>query len=101
MNWLSLLSIFATPLGAIINKGIGAASAGVISWAVAKGLPLDSATSIVSEVALAASTVISGFAATQGVHIPMINADPNNGVTVVDASEARTKNLAKVNAPKS
>lgn len=85
MNWLSILSIFATPFGALLNKGIAAAAAATISWAVAKGLPLDSATQIVSDVALMASTVISGIAATQGIQIPRINMAAN-GVKVVPST---------------
>lgn len=86
MNWLSLLGIFAKPLGAIINKGIAAGAAAVIGYSAAKGNPLGDMTSVVSALALGVSTLISGLAATQGVQIPIINQDPANGVKVVAAS---------------
>lgn len=86
MNWLSLLGFFAKPLGAVINKGIAAGAAAVISYSVAKGNPLGDVTGIVSTLALAVSTLLSGFAATQGVQIPIINDDQTNGVQVVKAN---------------
>lgn len=88
MNWLSIVSIFAKPLGAIINKGLAAGSAAFIGWTVAKGLPMESASGIASAVVLGISTIISGFAASQGVQIPIINADQTNGVVVVSAQAA-------------
>jgi hypothetical protein len=95
MNWTSILGVFAKPLGAVINKGLAMASAAFVDWAVAKGLPLDSATSLATIVVMGISTLISGFAATQGVQIPVINADDTNGVKVVSANSPS----AVVNAP--
>ncbi len=46
-------------------------------------------------VVMGISTLISGFAATQGVQIPIINADETNGVKVVGASSPSPA----VNAP--
>jgi hypothetical protein len=86
MNWLSILGIFAKPLGAIINKGIAAGAAAIIGYSVAKGNPLGDMAPVVSAIALGISTLISGFAATQGVQIPIINEDPNNGVKVVSSN---------------
>lgn len=86
MNWLAILGIFARPLGAIINKGIAAGAAAVIGYSVAKGNPLGDLTPVISAVALGVSTLISGLAATQGVQIPIINADMTNGVKVVASS---------------
>lgn len=88
MNWLSLLSIFAKPLGAVVNKGIAAAAAAVLGYSAAKGNPLGDVTPIVSALALGVSTIISGFAASQGVQIPIINADQTNGVKVVASTSA-------------
>lgn len=83
MNWLSLLGLFAKPLGAAINNGISAASGAAIVWAVHKGVDANLATTIIGSLALAISAGISGLAATQGVQIPIINKDPGNGVQVV------------------
>lgn len=95
MNWLSLLGIFAKPLGAAINNGISAASGAAIVWATQKGVDAGIVVPVVSALALAISTAISGFAATQGVQIPIINKDPANGVQVVKAGTGG----AVVNAP--
>jgi hypothetical protein len=88
MNWLSVVSIFAKPLGAVVNKVIAAGSSAVIGYAVGKGLPVAETTNIVAAVALALSTIISGFAASQGVQIPIINDDQNNDVKVVSAKSS-------------
>ena len=50
---------------------------------------------ILASVVLAVSTVISGFAATQGVQIPIINQDKTNGVKVVSSDAV----APAVNAP--
>lgn len=88
MTFLPLLSLFAKPLGSIINKGIAAGAASVIGYSVAKGNPLGDVTPIVSMIALALSTAISGFAATQGVKIDVLNSDDTNGVKVVSAKSS-------------
>lgn len=84
---MSVASLFAGPIGSIVNTSIKSASAAAIAWAVAKGAPLESATTIVSALALASSTIISSVAQTQGVQIPRINNDKLNGVKVVRSIE--------------
>lgn len=88
MNWLSLLSIFAKPLGAAINNGIAATAGATIVWATSKGVDAGITTPIISAIALGISTLISGFAASQGVQIPVINNDATNGVKVVASTSA-------------
>lgn len=97
MGWLALLGIFAKPLGAAINNGISAASGAAIVWATQKGADAGIVVPVVSAIALAISTAISGLAATQGVQIPVINNDNSNGVVVVPATP--TAQAAKVDAP--
>lgn len=92
--FLSIASLFAGPIGSFVNTGIKTASAAALAWAVTKGVPLESATVIISSLTVAASTVISMAAQTQGVQIPRINA-LDNGVKVVPA----TANVSQVNAP--
>lgn len=82
-NWRSLVSLFAAPLGNIVNRGIAVASTAVITWSVSKGVPGDVVTPIVASIVLAVSTAIAAFATSQGIQIPLINADPTNGVKVV------------------
>lgn len=96
MNWLSL---FAGPIGNMINSAIATAAGAAITYSVTKGNPIGDVTGIVSMLALAASTAISGFAATQGVHIPIINASATNGVSVVPARAAREAKIQPVDAP--
>lgn len=85
MDYKFFLSFFAKPLGAIINKGLAAGAASVLGWSAAKGNPLGDVAPLVASVVLSISTIISGFAATQGIQIPIIN-DSDNGVKVVAAS---------------
>ena len=99
MNWLSLLGIFAKPLGGMVNNAISAGAAAAIVWAVNKGIDQTTAITVVSSIALAISTAISGLAATQGVQIPVINQDPTNGVRVVNSDDAKAAGLPKQNAP--
>jgi len=102
MNWLlTFASMFAKPVGALINKGLAAGAAAAITWAVTKGVPSETAVTVAGSIVLAISTIISGVAATQGVTIPIINADPANGVRVVDAGSAVAAGLPKVDSPKS
>jgi hypothetical protein len=93
--WQTLIGLFAAPLGAIINKGITIAASSVIAYSVAKGNPLGDVTNIIMMLAVGLSTLISGFAASQGIQIPIINNDPTNGVKVV----AMSSPSATVNAP--
>lgn len=92
---LMLASMFAGPIGSLVSTGIKTASAGVIAYSVSKGNPLGDITPVVSMLALATSTLLSSVAQTQGVHIPIINNDPTNGVKVVRADEA----ARRVDAP--
>lgn len=93
--WQTLIGMFAAPLGAIINKGITIAATSVIAYSVAKGNPLGDVSTIIAALAVGLSTLISGFAASQGIQIPIINADATNGVKVVEASAS----APAVNAP--
>lgn len=99
MNLLFFASMFAKPIGAMINNALSAASAAVIVWAASKGFDEGITTPIVSGIVLVISQAISALAATQGVTIPIINADPANGVRVVDAKAAMENGLPKVDAP--
>lgn len=95
MDYKFFLSFFAKPLGAIINKGLAAGAASVLGWSAAKGNPLGDVAPLVASVVLSLSTIISGFAATQGIQIPIINDDTTNGVKVV----ASSVDAPKVNSP--
>lgn len=86
MNWASLFGLFAKPLGAMINTGLAAGAGATIAYGAQHGVDASISTPIVGAIALGLSTIISGFAATQGVTIPIINNDPNNGVKVVSSS---------------
>jgi hypothetical protein len=83
--FLTIASMFAGPIGAMLNKGLAIGAASFVAWSTAKGLPLDSASNIAGLAVAAISTAISGVAASQGVQIPIINADTSNGVKVVRA----------------
>jgi hypothetical protein len=82
MNWQFLVGLFAGPIGSMVNNAISAAGASVIGYSVAKGNPLGDITPIVSMIAVAVSTLIHGFANSQGIQIPIINST-ENGVQVV------------------
>lgn len=85
-TWLiSILTIFAGPIGNLVTKGLTAAGAAITAWAVSKGASLDSMHAIVGEFIAAISTVIGMLASSQGVTIPTINAAAN-GVKVVSAT---------------
>ncbi len=99
MNWLSLLGIFAKPLGAAINNGISAASGAALVWATQHHIDAGISVPIISGLALVVSTAISGLAATQGVQIPVINNDTTNGVRVVASDDAKAAGLPKQDAP--
>jgi hypothetical protein len=101
MNWTSLIGLFAGPLGNMINSAIATGAGAIVAYSAAKGNPIGDISNVVALGALALSTLISGFAGTQGVQIPIINATPNNGVRVVDADAARKAGLPKADAPKS
>lgn len=94
--FLSIASMFAAPFGAMLNKGLAAGAAAFIGWSTAKGLPIDAASNLAAGAVLMLSTAISGLAASQGIQIPIINADPSNGVKVVP----NTSPTPAVNSPK-
>lgn len=100
MNWTSIFTIFAKPLGAMINNALAAGSGAAILWASQKGIDASVSTPIIGGIALAASQIIAALAATQGVQIPVINNDTNNGVRVVAAASADRANIPAANAPK-
>lgn len=99
MPWTMLLGLFAKPLGAAINNALTAASAAVLAWSATKGIDQGIAVPIVAGVINVISIAISGLAATQGVQIPIINADPNNGVRVVAVDAALANSIPKQDAP--
>lgn len=92
---LMLASMFAGPIGSMVNTAIKTGAASIITYSVAKGNPLGDLTNVVAAGSLALSTLLSSVAQTQGVHIPIINNDPTNGVKVVRADEA----ARRVDAP--
>ncbi len=96
--FLSIVTLFARPLGAVINKGLSVGAGALIGYGISKGWSPTETTMIVSEVAVALSTLISGLAATQGIQIPIINQDKTNGVVVVPATNASVNQA--VNSPK-
>lgn len=100
MNWISLLGLFAKPLGAAINNGLTAASGAVLAWALTKGADASIVTPIIAGTVNVISLAISGLAATQGVQIPIINKDATNGVMVVSSYDAGAKSIQAVNGPK-
>lgn len=95
----TLLTLFAKPLGAAINNALAAGSAAVILWSTKQGADAGIVTPIVAAVVNVISLSIAGLAATQGIQIPIINADPTNNVSVVNAADARAAGLGKVDAP--
>lgn len=100
MNFTFFLGLFAKPFGAMVNNAISAGAGAVVAYAATKGIGADITTPIVASIAFAISSAISAAAATQGVQIPVINADQTNGVRVVDDAKANEKNIPAVNAPK-
>lgn len=99
---LSVLSLFAKPLGALLNNVLAAGSAAVIAWAVQQGMDHDVAVSVAAGVVGVLSLLIQWGASTQGVNIKVINDDQNNGARVVDATSAKQLGLPKLDpsAPK-
>lgn len=95
---LSMITLFAKPLGAAINNALTAGSAAVIAWSVTKGADAGIVTPIVAGLVNVISLSIAGLAATQGVQIPIINKDVTNGVVVVPATA--TNAAQAVNSPK-
>jgi hypothetical protein len=70
----------------LLSPGISAASGAALVWATSHHIDAGISVPIISGLALVVSTAISGFAATQGVQIPIINKDQTNGVSVVKAN---------------
>lgn len=96
---ISVLSIFARPIGQFILQGLTAASAAFVTQAVSYGVPLTTATNLSAAFVGLVTWAISAAAASQGVNIPVINADTSNGVRVVVADDARAAGLPKQDAP--
>ena len=95
---LSLFSIFAGPLGGLVNKGITVASTAAITWLVARGLPVTGAEGIVSGALLVVSSVATIVTKTDTSKIFTINRGAN-GVVVVPAIAAARNGIAPVNQP--
>jgi len=96
---LSFIRMFASPVGAMINKLLASAGAAVVGYSTSKGNPLGDVSGVVGAMVVAVSTVISGYAASQGVQIPVINDDMNNGVRVVPVQDARAAGISPVDHP--
>lgn len=99
MDWKVLLGMFAKPLGAALNQALATGSAAVVAWSVTKGADAGVVTPIVAAFVGALSVTIQTLASTQGVQIPLINNDPNNGVRVVNSVAADHASLPPVCAP--
>lgn len=91
----TMLSLFAKPLGAAVNNALAAGSAAVLAWSVKQGFDGGIVTPIVAAVVNVISVTIASVASTQGIQIPIINADPTNGVSVVAADDAKTAGIPK------
>lgn len=100
MDWKLIIGLFAKPLGAAINNALTAASGAVLAWAITKGADAGMVAPIIAGTVNVISLAISGFAATQGVQIPLINKDQTNGVVVVGYRDAQANSLQVANGPK-
>jgi len=89
----TFLTLFAKPLGAAINNALAVASASVVAWSVTKGADAGVVTPIAAGVVNVISLTIAALAATQGVQIPIINADTKNGARVVAAADAKAAGI--------
>jgi hypothetical protein len=96
---ISLLTMFAKPLGAAINNGLLAASTAFVTWSVSKGVDSSTASTIGAGLVAAASALIQLGASTQGINIKLINADKTNGVSVVKAVDAAAAGIPQVDTP--
>lgn len=96
---LSMLSLFARPLGQAVASALAAGSAAFVTWSVNAGLPVGTASTIAAGIAGAAAAFIQWGASTQGVNISVINNDPKNGLTVVSARAAQVAGIPKADAP--
>lgn len=92
----SILSLFAKPLGAMVNNALLAASASFVTWSVAHGMDNGTAATIAAGVVGVVSALVQWGASTQGVNISVINNDPTNGVRVVSARVADAANIPAV-----
>lgn len=98
MDLFTILRMFATPLGGLVNKALGVAAASAMTWLLARGVAASDASAIVSGLVLALSAGITVLARTQGVQIDRINS-AQNGVVVVPEVDATAKGLQPVNGP--
>lgn len=91
----SILSLFAKPLGAMVNNALLAASASFVTWSVSHGMDNGTSSTIAAGAVGVISALVQWGASTQGVNISVINNDPTNGVTVVKAADAKAAGLPK------
>jgi hypothetical protein len=99
MNWLSLFKMFSGPLGSLVQTSLTTGAAAATAWAVAKGVPADSASVLVGAGVTAIGAIINLVTGTQAIAVSNIRSDPTNGITVVKASEARAKGVQPVADP--
>lgn len=97
---VSILTLFARPLGQFILNGLTAGSATLVTKAVAYGVPVTTAEPLAAAIVGALAWAISSAAASQGVNIPVINKDGTNGVRVVNSADADAAGVQAVDAPK-
>lgn len=96
----SILSLFAKPLGAMVNNALLAASASFVGWSVSHGMDGNTASTIAAGAVGVVSALVQWGASTQGVNIKVINDDQTNGVSVVRAGQAAAAGIPPVNSPK-
>ena len=96
---LSLLAMFAKPLGTAVNHAITIGAASVTAWAVSKGADVGVVTPIVAGFVVALSTTVNVLASTQSVNIGVINADQSNGIRVVSSAAADKANIPAAAVP--
>lgn len=86
-TWLvSILTIFAGPLGQLISAGMTAGGAAFTAWLLKTGVPVDSANIISSSAISIVGAIIHIFTGTQTVQMASINSSTTNGAKVVSAS---------------
>lgn len=99
MNWLTIVKLFSGPLGNIITTGMATASGAAITYAVQKGVAVETATAVVGAIGFIVATAINAATGTQIVQIQNVREDRTNGVTVVPVVEAVRAGIAPVNEP--
>lgn len=99
MNWLTIVKLFSGPLGNIITTGMATASGAAITYAVQKGVAVETATAVVGAVGFIIATAINAATGTQIVQIQNVRENQTNGVTVVPVVEARRAGIPSVDQP--